>query len=120
MRNKKIYIDGGSGDNFLEIIKSGLFDMIRAKDGLVKGSGFDVEYTNINEVQVSKFQPAEGSTDSINIKQLIVYSLMQLAQSGILYAVIALIVISAALIVYLRKRKKRTKERKETIAVSGS
>ena len=118
--NDKIFLDGGSGENQLTVIKSGLFDVIRAKDGTIKGSGFDVDYANFSDVTVSKFQPAEDNTDSITTRQLIVYSLMQLAQSGILYVIIAFILVCAASVVYLRKRKKRTKERKETIAVSGS
>lgn len=38
--------------------------------------------------------------------QLIKYSIIQLAQSGVLYAILAFIILSAALVVYLVRRRK--------------
>ena len=54
----------------------------------------------------TRFEPAEGSTDAMTTGQLIKYSIIQLAQSGVLYAILAFIILSAALVVYLVRRRK--------------
>ena len=74
----------------------------------------------IYDVKVTRFQPAEGSTDSITTRQLFVFSLIQLAQSGVLYAIIAFIVLCAALIVYLKRRKKVKEDNSETVNANES
>ncbi|MCR3920962.1 MAG: hypothetical protein NUK65_00375 [Firmicutes bacterium] len=105
--NAAIVLDGGGGSNQLTMIKSAYFDLIKLEAGSLVGSGFDLSFNNMGEVGIVAFTPAQDATDTITTGQLIKYSVIQLAESKILYVMIAILIILAALVGYLSKKKKR-------------
>jgi hypothetical protein len=105
--NGTIYIDGGRGLNQLTIMKSALFDYYDVGEDTVKGSGFDISFNNINDVNVVKFEPAEDSGSAITKEQLIKYSFIQLKETGALYIIIVILSAMIAILIYDKRKKKK-------------
>ena len=107
-QNAEMNLNGGSGTNNIEVIKSALFDWISEKEGSLNGSGLNIFYDNMEGVEVSKYRPGEGAASAWTTWMWIVYSLKQLAASGILYVILLLMALAAAgIVIFVKRRKKQ-------------
>lgn len=100
-------LNGGGGNNSLEIIKSALFDWIKNKGGQISGSGLEINYDAIEQVEISEYRASEDADIAWTVWRWIVYSLKQLAKSGMLYIILLILALFGAGIVILVKRRKK-------------
>lgn len=111
-KNAKLTVHGGAGNNSIDIIKAGWLDVIKVGDSSITGYGFDVDYDKVSSVNIEKYQPAEGKTQSMTIGQSINFLMIELIDSHLIYPVVAIpMIIILGFIIY-RKKKSSAKPQK--------